>query len=76
MNETILYLLERITRAKMALERIDMAHSPTCDIEDRSHDPQDLRMPVSCTCGADKINAKVDTALRELRIAPDKIRMG
>jgi hypothetical protein len=69
MNETILYLLERITRAKMALERLDVAHRFDC----ASEDPH---VPAPCTCGADKINAKVDATLRELTIVPDKIRMG
>lgn len=74
MNETILYLLERITRAKMALERLDMAHSPDCP--NGAASPESGRGAGACTCGADKINAKVDATLRELTIVPDKIRMG
>ena len=70
MNETILYLLERITRAKVALEGLEIPHKETCPYTD------DTGWPAACTCGAEAHNAKVRQAARELQVAPDKIRMG
>lgn len=70
MSETILYLLEKITRAKVALESMDIQHTHACPYTD------DTGWPAACTCGAEAHNAKLRQARRELEITPDKIRMG
>lgn len=70
MNETILYLLERITRAKAKLEAMKTEHSASCMID---MDP-DYYGP--CTCGSTKNNGRISDILAELEIKPDKIRMG
>jgi hypothetical protein len=69
MKATMLYLLERITRAKIALEGLEIPHKNACPYDD------DTGWPASCICGAETHNAKVRQARRELEIAPDKIRM-
>lgn len=70
MSDTILYLLERIARARMVLEGMEAGHGSGCPQNDAG------TCSGPCVCGADRINATVHRALCELRIEPNKIRMG
>lgn len=57
-----LVLIEKIVRAKVHLEGVRASHSRGCAIEDETgHAP--------CNCGAASSNAKVDAALKELRLS-------
>lgn len=66
MNETILYLLEKITRTRIMLEGMMLVHGDDCPFSDDSG---------PCACGAEAHNAKVGAVLRELKVPPDKIKI-
>lgn len=55
-------LVEKITRAKVKLERARRAHSSNCIVE---MDPEGL---APCNCGAGSANFAIDAALRELEL--------
>ncbi len=58
MSEAI--FIEMIVRAKVKLEEARVEHKDSCASEDPTG------YPAPCTCGADKTNAGIDAALREL----------
>jgi hypothetical protein len=54
-------LIEKIVRAKVKIESMKRGHSHGCPAEDDTG----YGAP-SCSCGADEINAKANSALKDL----------
>ncbi|MFA4846567.1 MAG: hypothetical protein WC654_08520 [Patescibacteria group bacterium] len=61
MDKHTIRLIEKITRAKVALEKGTRSHAIGC----LSEDPH---MAGPCTCGADEINKAIGHAIRELSL--------
>lgn len=59
MNLNEIKLVEKMVRAKMALENSHSSHTMACPAEDP-------HMAGPCRCGADKRNRSIEKALREL----------
>jgi len=64
MNKDTVKLIEKITRAKMRLEGARREHLASCPSEDP-------HMPGPCTCGAEKTNSAIRTAIDELSLDDD-----
>lgn len=56
-----LELIRKITMAESKLEAIRKEHHDTCPVNDP-------HMPAKCTCGADELNAMIDSVLLDLKI--------
>lgn len=59
---TVVSLIEKITRAKITLERAMRGHADSCPVE---YDPEGY---APCNCGASAANGAVRDAIRELKL--------